>query len=254
MSTGTAVRSPYLTRDPDPTAALRLFCFHHAGGAASAFNGWAQALGPRISVVPVQLPGRETRIREPRLRDMTAVVEALAAQLGPWLSRPYAFYGHSMGALLAYNVARLRAAAGRPAPYRLVVSAFPAPHLPSATVPVGDLSDDGLIRWMTGIGGMSGELAGFPQWQRTVAAVVRDDLAVCASHRHVDGAPLRCPIHVFTGTTDPLVTRADAQAWAQHTEAGFQLHEMAGGHFFPRETGRSFLDRLAASLDAGTAL
>ena len=251
MTIGTVARSPYLALEPDATAPVRLFCFPHAGGSASSFHGWARALGPQISVVPVQLPGRENRIREPRLRDMTVLVEQLATHLGPWLTRPYAFYGHSMGALVAYNLARLRAAAGRPAPARLVVSAFPAPHRPSATVPIGDLTDEGLIRWMVRIGGMSAELAHYPQWQRTIAATVRDDLAVCGSHRHVDGAPLDCPIDVFAGTSDVLVSRDDVLAWARHTRAGFRSHEVTGGHFFPREQGQAFLDRLAATVVAG---
>lgn len=152
-----------------------------------------------------------------------------------------------MGALLAYRLAVARARAGRPGPDRLLAGAFPAPHLPRAVVPAAELPDDDLVAWMTRIGGMSPALLEYPQWLAAMTAIVRDDLALCRSHRPDRPVPLDCPIDVFTGTTDPLVSRGDAAAWGVHTRAACRVHPVPGGHFFPRET---FLPRLAAALAA----
>ncbi|WP_433728948.1 thioesterase II family protein [Actinoplanes sp. CA-051413] len=238
----------YLSGEPRGDDVLRLFCFHHAGGAASTFSGWRGALGEHVSVLPVQLPGRENRIREPRIRDMPALVAELDRHLGPLLDRPYAFYGHSMGALVAYHLARLRQTTGRSLPQRLLVGAFPAPHRPAATVPATDQPDDVLVRWMRDIGGVSPELLNYPEWLRAVAALVRDDLALCRGGLTEAWRPLSCPVDVFHAADDPLVSAADARAWEQHTSRGCTVHGMAGGHFFHRDSAPALHSTLTAVL------
>ncbi|MFE2414327.1 thioesterase II family protein [Kitasatospora sp. NPDC059408] len=251
---GTLAASAYLPNPPDPTARLRLFCFHHAGGAASAFAGWQAALGGGVSLVPVQLPGRERRIREARVTDMARLVAELDDELGPALTRPYAFYGHSMGAAVAYDLAQLRARRGERLPERLLVGAYPAPHLPSRLGPVVRLPDRELADWAVRLGGMSGELLRFPEWARTATALLRDDLRICLSRRTAAEPPLDRPIDVFTGSTDPLLPREDAVGWARHTTAGFRLSVIPGGHFFTAESRPEFLGRLRTVLaDAGRA-
>jgi surfactin synthase thioesterase subunit len=243
--------SRYLVRQPVSGAGLRLFCFHHAGGTASSFVDWPSALSPGVTILPVQLPGRETRIREPRIRDLAVLVAELNEQIGPALREPYAFYGHSMGALVAYSLARFRFAAGRSVPERLLVGAFPAPHLPSATVPVQSYTDEGLVDWMADLGGLSAELRRYPRWLRAMTELLRDDLALCDGWRPADRIPLPCPIDVFTGVSDPLVSRADAEGWRRHTRAGCDVHPVPGGHFFLHEGGGVFLDLLATVLARG---
>ncbi|MFJ2131534.1 thioesterase II family protein [Streptomyces sp. NPDC087845] len=239
----------YLPTSAAPGARLRLFCFHHAGGAASAFAPWVQALRPDIAVLPVQLPGREGRIREPRQLSMGALVADLDEALGPSLTGPYAFYGHSMGAAVAYALTRHRHARGRPLPARLLVGAFPAPHLPTGLDAVAELSDDLLAQWMIDIGGMSPELLRYPEWLQAAVSLLRADLELCASPgRTRPDDPLPCPIQVFTGSADTLVTARDAAAWAQHTEGGCSVQPVPGGHFFIRDESRSFLHLLRRAL------
>jgi pimeloyl-ACP methyl ester carboxylesterase len=104
--------TPYLISQPSEEPRLRLFCFHHAGGGASIFSGWPSVLGRLADVLPVQLPGRERRIREPRITDRAILVDELEHHLGPYLRRPYVFYGHSMGGLIAYDLAQQLLAPG----------------------------------------------------------------------------------------------------------------------------------------------
>lgn len=274
---GTATPSRFLTRDPDgphdAAVPLRLFCFHHAGGAASTFAGWQRALGPSVSVLPVQLPGREGRAREPRARDLTELVAALDADLGPRLDRrPYAFYGHSMGALVAHALTRSRFERGRDLPERLVVGACPAPHLRTPLDAAADRSDQELSDFLIDIGGMSPTVLRYPEWRSAATALLRDDLRLCASDPYRDRpppgtgsgvgagtgvgvgvgvapfAPLPCPIEVFVGDADPLVPVHRAAAWRAYTSAGCRVHVSAGGHFFAQGPGTAFPRRLLAAL------
>lgn len=241
----------YLTRVPDPAARLRLFCFHHAGGSASAFTPLAEALGPDVSVAPVQLPGRENRAREPRITDVEELAEDLDNELGPALDAPHAFYGHSMGAIVAHRLTLLRHARGRRLPERLMVGAYPAPHLPPPTEAVRLLPDDQLADWLIDLGGMSPILRKYPEWLRSATALVRDDLHICHTYRHRDEtAPLPCPIDAFTGSADPLMPEAHASEWSRHTTGGFRLHVVPGGHLFATEPRATFPARISATLRA----
>ncbi|GAA4254353.1 thioesterase II family protein [Dactylosporangium darangshiense] len=246
--------SGYLTREPGPGDALRLFCFHHAGGAASVYSPWPARLAPAVTVLPVQLPGRETRRREPRLRDMATLVERLEEHLDPFLDRPFAFYGHSMGALVALRMTLQRYRMSRTTPVQLLVAAFPAPHLPQAAVPPADIPDDDLLRWMTGIGGISPALLRYPEWVRTATDLVRDDLALCRSGRLAAPVSLPCFVHAFYGTTDPLMSPQSALAWRPYGGAGFAVHPVPGGHLFHHESAAALLPRLHALLSTSPEL
>lgn len=234
----------YLPWAPEPGDGLRLFCFHHAGGAASAYAGWRGALGPDVCVLPVQLPGREARVREPRFTTLDPLARDLDAHLDRHMRPPYAVYGHSMGALVAYALIRARIARGRPAPRLLMVGGYPAPHLPTALAGAVDLPDTQLATLLADLGGMSPALRDHPAWLAAAVALARDDLRACLSYRYRGGDPLPVPIHVFTGTADPIVSAADAAAWDGHTTAACRRHTVPGGHLFHRDAPRLLLDRI----------
>lgn len=221
---------------------LRLFCFPHAGGGASAYTGWDRAMPPGITVRPVQLPGRENRVREPRVRDMAALLRLLDDELVAELRPPFAFYGHSMGALVAYAFAREHR------PTTLFVGGYPAPHHPPPLTDALAAPDRALFDLLVGLGGLSAELIAYPSWQRAALDLVRDDLAVCDSFRATGAEPLTCPIHVFAGWTDPIVPLVRALAWDRHTTAGSRLHLMPGGHFFARDAADDLLAALVGLL------
>ncbi|MFF9587553.1 thioesterase II family protein [Streptomyces achromogenes] len=241
--------TPYLTSRPAAGGRLRLFCFHHAGGSASAFHALRRALEPRIEVIGVQLPGREARIRHPLPQDMARLVAEVDEHLDPYLDGTYACYGHSMGALVAHDLVARRQARGARLPVRLVAGACRAPHLVPAFVGAHAESDDILVRTMLDIGGMSPELLNHPDWLRSAVSLTRRDLRLCASRDTALGAPLACPIEVFHGTADPLVSERDARAWTGRSAAGCTLHPFEGGHFFfLRESRERFPARLAEVL------
>ncbi|MGV9316750.1 thioesterase II family protein [Streptomyces sp. NPDC003691] len=235
------IRTPYLAVRPDsvPDAPLSLFCLHHAGGGASVFRDWQRALGPSVAVLPVQLPGRERRVREPRFTEMTALVEELDEHLDPYLRTPYVLYGHSMGALVAWHLSVFRAAAGRRLPEALLAGACNPPHVPPVSAGTRDMSRQRLLRWLLDAGGISEALLQYPDWVDAAVSVLRDDLDLCNSHRPPgpDGpGPLPFPVHTFAGTADPLIDAAAMAGWARHGAAPGVRHTVPGGHLFLRDS------------------
>ncbi|MGW7264948.1 thioesterase II family protein [Streptomyces sp. NPDC054842] len=244
-----------LGRAPRQDARLRLFCFHHAGGGASFFSSWAARMPAGVDVLPVQLPGREARYREPRFRDAGEVVEALGHELAPLLDAgPWAAYGHSMGAMVAFALAAARLRAGGRPPEALFLGAYTAPHV-SSTLPPPDRYDDReLARRLVEFGGLSPQFLDRDDWLRALLPVLRDDLRICAT-AHRAGLPdpdderARLPVRVeaFAGADDPLVTPDGVGAWARYTDS-FRMTTVPGGHFFPREAPDPFFARLTSLL------
>lgn len=243
MSPLNALANGYLG-EPAAPALLRMFCFHHAGGGSSLYRGWQRAVGPHVSVCPVLLPGRERRAREPRFTDLDALVADLDAQLAGPLAEPHVFFGHSMGALLAYRLACRRTARGEVPPRALLLSAYPAPHL-APPLPAVDHSDSGaLAGLLSGIGGLPAELLDWPGGLAGLLAVVRDDLRLCAGHRDLGEEPLPCPLHVFGSDADPVVTEQDLRAWERHASQPVELQILPGDHFYVRDQPAQLLGRL----------
>lgn len=245
----TALRTQYLTTTPAPEARLRLFCFHHAGGSASVFTALRNALAPHIDVLPVQLPGREGRLRESLPGSMADLVAELDEQLDPYLMGGYAFYGHSMGALVAHDLVARRQARGDVLPVRLVAGAARAPQLRPVFASAHADSDDELIAKVVSIGGMSAELARYPDWVRPALELTRADLRLCSTRSPAATPPLDCPVDVFHGVADPLISDPEARAWAARSLAKSTFYSFEGGHFFfLRESPTRFAVRLAEVL------
>ena len=250
---GAGELTPYLSAAPDPDAPLRLFCLHHAGGGASLFAQWQQALGPSVSVLPVQLPGRERRVRDPRLTDMTDAVRALAEELGPHLDAPHVFYGHSMGALVSFNLIHTRIASGQRAPEALVVGACNPPDVPPVSASTKGMTRDRLVQWLLDAGGMSPMMLKYPDWVDAAAALVRDDLRLCNSHVVGRREPLPLPIFAYAGQSDPLLASDAMAGWARHGDAAFELRTVFGGHLFVRDSPKQFLASLGSDLARAAA-
>jgi surfactin synthase thioesterase subunit len=238
-------RSTTIEADTEPPL---LVCFHHAGGGASAFRTWRSALDDSSRLRAVQLPGREDRYHHPRHVELAPLVADLAAELHDVLREPHVLFGHSMGALIAYHLARQRVAAGHRPPVRLIVAASAAPQLDRRLFGTDDMTDMELGTALHQVGGLPRELLRRPDWLGPLLAVVRDDIRVCNSHRYRPAPPLPCPIHVFGGRADPLVTEADLRGWADHTSGEFSLTMLDAGHFLVQESEAGLREEVFARI------
>jgi surfactin synthase thioesterase subunit len=235
-----------LCRRRRPSAILRLYCFPHSGGSPGEYVRWADGMPESIEVWAVQLPGRGSRAAEQPLTGMTDIIKAFVAEAR--LTAPYAFFGHSLGAGIAYHVARALRDDLRPAPAHLIASAYAAPHLHRSPISLEVANGPGLVE---AVGQRFGVI---PQdLLRDAAALARHlaplraDLTVAATHRYIDGPPLGCPITVLSGTDDDV--SADRLAdWARHTTGACGFRAYRGGHFYFRDRLPEFLTHLSETL------
>lgn len=224
---------PWIVRPrPSPAARVRLFCFPFAGGGASSYRTWPAHLPADVEVLAIQLPGREERLPETPFRDVSDLVPVLVEVLTPWLDRSFALFGHSMGALVAFELARALRARGKPLPAHLFLSAHCGPRKPHCLPPVEAMPDDELSRVLRRLGGSSDASLADDEVMQIVLPLIRADLTLCERYRYVPDEPLSCPISAFGGTLDDFVRRADLAGWRAETRAGFDLRMFPGGHFF----------------------
>ena len=248
--TAPADDGPWIRRPtPAPDAAVRLVCFPHAGGAASYYVPLARALTPGIEVLAVQYPGRQERHREPVVDDIHRLADHIYAARSGWLGEPYAFFGHSMGAILAYEVARRIAAAAEPGPVCLFVSGRRSPA--SRRVDNVHLRDDaGLVAELRKLGGTDRRFLEDPELLAMILPATRGDYKAIETYAYRDGPPLACPVVALTGDADPNTTVEEAAAWRAHSTGPFDLRVFAGDHFF-LEPHRAEVARLLAGELAG---
>lgn len=234
-----------------PEARLRLFCFPYAGGAASLYRGWADELPAEIEVLPIQPPGRESRLREAPVRDMDSLAAALETGLADELDRgPHAFFGHSLGALSAYELARRRRDAGHPEPVHLFVSAHSAPQLPWEDEPLHDMPSDRFRERLRELQGTPAEVLDHPELMELVEPMLRADFQLNETYLHRPGEPLTTPVTAFGGLEDEDVPASQLAPWAELTRGPFQLRMLRGGHFFlhDRDARADLLGEIARTL------
>ncbi len=242
----TAAGNWFSSLDERPGAKVRLFCFPHAGAGASAFRGWR--LPAEIAVCPVMLPGRESRIAETPFDSMAPLVEALSQSVGPHLERPFVFFGHSMGAVIAFELARSLRRTGRPLPLYLLVSGARAPQFRRGHVPPPPPSDTELLDQLCHLDGTPREVLGNDELMRMMLPAMRADTTLYRNYIYVEEPPLACPIRAYSGLDDPNIRRAQLEAWAAETTADFKLRMFPGGHFYLNSAQAEFLEALARDL------
>ncbi|GHH64342.1 thioesterase [Streptosporangium violaceochromogenes] len=235
---------------PRPRATVRLFCFAHAGGSATAYREWPDLLPASIEPYGVQPPGRADRFGEPVPADMDELVGPVAEETLPLLDRPFALFGHSMGALAAYETTRLLEARGA-GPVRLFVSGCAAPHEPRRERELSSYDDERLVAELAGYGGTDAQILAHEEMRRVVLPYVRGDLRLVERYRHRPGPPLRTPVSVIVGDADPLVTPAQAEAWRTRTLADFSLTVMTGDHFYLQPRRAAVVAEVARRMGCG---
>lgn len=217
---------------PSATCELRLICLPYAGGGASVFRTWASALPPSVELCAAQPPGRETRFSEPAFTRAGDYVASLLAALRPLTDRPYALFGHSMGALMAFEVSRALRAQGLPLPARLFVSAKKAPHLTHTEEPAYHLPDAEFADYLRKLEGTSEEVLANPELRELFFPVLRKDFELRDSYAYQAGPPLDVPLRALGGVADAHVGKADLEAWREHTRSFLGLHLFPGGHLY----------------------
>lgn len=226
-------------------ARFRLYCFHHAGGSPSIYRDWATHLSGDIEVVPVLLPGRGLRLREEPYTSMQPLVDGVLAALVPTIDRPFAFFGHSMGALVAFETAHaLRESAGIE-PWQVFVSACAPPHRhASPERRRHDLDERRLIQLVKHLNAGGDAILEDTAIIRRRLPLLRADLAVCETYEVDERRPLDCPLTVYGALSDPIVSVAELDEWRDYTAASFLKRVFPGGHFFLMERARDQMMRL----------
>ena len=219
-------------RKPDPK--LRLFCFPYAGGGASMFRSWQVHLPNEIEVCPVQLPGREGRIKEPLFETLNPLVETLAEVLLPGLDHSFAFFGYSLGALIAFELTRWLMQKIDRIPAHIIVAACPAPHLPDEHSPIHELPRDEFINSLREMEGTPEAVFQDSELIDFFLPLLRADFKIYETYKYRPAEPLPCPISVYGGLGDQSITQDALQAWQEHTSTGFTRRMFPGNHYFLR--------------------
>ncbi|MEM7417085.1 MAG: alpha/beta fold hydrolase [Gemmatimonadota bacterium] len=222
----------FLTLAPRPEAPVRLFCLPYAGGSAAVYREWGKKLHDSIEVSAVELPGRGWRLKDPPLDDLHALADLTAHAIALAVDRPFALFGHSMGAWLALLVARCLEERAL-TPTRLVVSGRQAPSMGSTTAPLSHLDDDAFVDEVENrYGAMPRQIMDDPDLRALFLPTLRADIRALEGYQHDAGRPLPCPITAWGGEDDALVPRAHLELWSEETASTFDCRTFPGRHFY----------------------
>lgn len=241
--------NPWILRfAPNPDARLRLICFPYAGGGGSIFRRWLEELPPTIDVLAIQPPGRESRLSETPITHLRDIAYMSYLALLPYLDLPLVLFGHSMGALLSFEVARYLCASRVPDPLALIVSGRSAPHIPEDDLLVDQLSDRQLVEELRRLNGTPEVVLQDNELLQLLLPSLRADFKICESYRHIHGTPLTCPIIAMGGVQDFKVNQESLGSWQTHTRGRFVVRMLPGDHFFLQQNRKQFLQVLIEEL------
>ena len=235
--------------NPNALASLRLFCLPYAGGSAFSFHNWSEHLPSTIEVCPIELPGRGMRIKESTFTQMPLLVEELAQSLLPYLDKSFVFLGHSLGALVCFELARFLRKIDACSPTHLFISGHCAPQLPYTVPPIHTLPDTEFIEELRRLHGTPEAALANKELMQLLLPALRADFAVFSDYTYRSEPPLNLPITVFGGLQDPSVGREMLEAWQVQTSVGLNLQMFPGNHFFVHTAQLLLLDSLSQTLN-----
>jgi surfactin synthase thioesterase subunit len=243
-------QSPWLDwvrASDDP--ALTLFCFPYAGGAAHVFRGWRHGLPEAVDVAAIALPRRGRRLHEPEVEPLERVADQVAAAIEPLLERPYALFGHSLGALLAFETARALRPRGCPPPARLFVSGARAPHGARPAEPIHALPERDFVTRVAELGGTPDEVLRDADLMRVLLPALRSDFRLYEGYAFQESRPLGTPITAFAGRADRTADLHALEQWFHHTVGRFDVRSFDGDHFFVASREREVVAAVARELE-----
>ena len=250
MHADTGSDSWFICFKPNPAARLRLFCFPYAGGGASIFQTWANELPLDVEVVGIQMPGLERRFMEPPVASLSILVQTLASVIFSKSNKPFGFFGHSFGAFISFELARMLSKKAGFRPVHLFVSGIRAPHIPDSNRPIHNLPDDEFLAELHHrYGGIQDETLQNPDIMRELLPGLRANFKMYESYDYENCDSLDCPITAFGGLQDYTVSRADLEAWHYQTKGTFILHMIPGDHFFIHFERQHFLPTLSDEIN-----
>jgi medium-chain acyl-[acyl-carrier-protein] hydrolase len=238
----------FLFPKPDPSAALRLFCFHYAGGSAQVFHDWPRHLPPGVEMGAIQLPGRGHRLGEPHVRRLTSLSRVLAQELLPYLDKPFVFFGHSLGALLCFETARSLRLENRRQPAHLFVSATEAPHRLSLRESLSGLQKSALVKKLHEFNGTPVEVLHNDELMDLLLPTIRADFELCETYEYHPEPLLECPMTIYGGLEDHEVEAERLAAWSEMTVGPCETRMFPGGHFYLNSSQTIFLQQFAGDL------
>lgn len=258
MTSSIGAKNWLLRLRPQTDPKLRLFLFPHAGGNGASFRSWAEHLPPGVDACALQLPGRGERLNERAMESMAALVDAVLVNIAPSLDRPYVLFGHSFGALLAFELAHRIDVEGLRPPLRLVVSGRRAPSTGVGGRVLHRLPDDEFEARIRRFGGTPSVLLDDPELRALFLGVLRADFKVIETYEYPQRPPLDVPLSIFRGEDDEEAPLDLVQPWQQEARAASSVRSFAGGHFFalerPRPVVRALLEDVAfADLEGAAA-
>lgn len=256
MGSPARTTDPWIVRPrPHSSPALRLFCFPYAGLGASVFRSWPTLFPSTIELVLMQPPGREGRWGVKPFMDMSSLADSATEALVHHLGVPFAFFGHSLGALASFEVARRLRRQGRPQPFCLFTSAHRAPQLPNPHPEIHGLGDREFVDQICKqYGGIPQAVLDNPDLVELMLPCLRADFSVFEGYVYSDEPPLDCPIRAFGGTRDRRVSEPEVQAWAAQTAKGFRQQMFEGDHFFLNDQRDALISSIMKDLTAVPAL
>lgn len=235
-------------RKSNRSAGLRLFCFPYAGGSAITYRSWSDLLPQNIEVCPIELPGRGSRLREKPYQNIVALVHDLGSALRPHLDKPYVCFGHSMGALIEFELARFFRRQKFSQPLLLFASGHTAPQAGCSHDPIYNLPDDQFKKELCKLDGTPEAVINNDELMELLLPMLRADFQMNETYAYKPEPPLAVPIVAYGGCEDSDVDRASLQAWQEQTTARFSLHMFEGGHFFLQTAQTKLLQTLAYEL------
>jgi medium-chain acyl-[acyl-carrier-protein] hydrolase len=233
---------------PNPAASMRLFCLPYAGGSPLIFQNWPASLPSNIEVCAIQLPGRGMRLSEPPFTKLESLIESLAPVLRPFLDKPFAFFGHSMGGMISFELARaLRLRFGLE-PACLFIAGRQAPPIQDRTAARYDLPEPEFLEQVRCLNGTPPEILAQPELMRLLVPLLRADFELCQTYVYKPGPPVDCPMFIFGGVKDAEVSQEELEGWRPHTTGAFSLRMLPGDHFFIQSAQAQLLEMVSEEL------